>query len=88
MQTNLNEFLGLPQGQPSDSDSSDSEAATDLIKKGKHYWTGLKAAGQFTDPFVSRYDILVDILGMQQTPDYAEANEEASTEYLFDPDKY
>ena len=64
MQTNLNEFLGLPQGQPSDSDSSDSEAATDLIKKGKHYWTGLKGGISLINPGRSNYDILVDIISM------------------------
>ena len=88
MQTNLNRFLSLSQGQTSDGSSSDYEAVADLVGKGKHYWTGLKTVHHLSNPGRSNYDILVDILSMQQTPEYAEANDEASTEYLFDPDKY
>ena len=64
MQTTLNAFLGMPNGSSSDGSSSDSEAVADMVKKGKHYWTGMKGGISLINPGRSNYDILVDIISM------------------------
>ena len=72
---------------------SDSEAAglnmlSDQIEKGNHYWTGLKTAAELSEPGKSDYDVLDDILALQQTVEYTNLADETNLEYVFDPDKF
>ena len=60
----------------------------DQLKKGNHYWTGLKTASELTEPGKNDYDIYDDILALQQTQEYTSVNEAANLEYIFDPDKF
>ena len=63
MQSNLNEFLGI-----SESDSEEASGLNlhlDQLKKGNHYWTGLKTYAELTQPGKSDYDIYDDILALQ-----------------------
>ena len=86
MQQNLHAFLGI-----SDSDSEPAASQNlhlDQLKKGNHYWTGLKTAEELTEPGKSDYDILDEILALQQTPEYADVADEGKLEYVFDPDKF
>ena len=85
MQSNLNNFLGLSE---SDSEESQSDFVTDQLQRGKHYWTGVKTTEQLSEQGKSDYDIYDDILTLQQTAEYANVDENKSTEYVFDPDKF
>ena len=48
----------------------------------------MKTTVELSEPDRSDYDILDDILAMQQTPEYVSVSEAADLEYLFDPDKF
>ena len=48
----------------------------------------MKTTVELSEPGRSDYDILDDILAMQQTPEYASVAEATTLEYIFDPDKF
>ena len=86
MQQNLHAFLGI-----SDSDSEPAAGQNlhlDQLQKGNHYWTGLKTSAELIEPGKSDYDILDEILALQQTPEYADVADGRNLEYVFDPDTF
>ena len=85
MQQNLHTFLGISD---SDSEAADAHILPDQLQKGNHYWTGVKTTAELSEPGKGDYNILDDILALQQTPEYASVSEAADLEYLFDPDKF
>ena len=85
MQQTLHAFLGISD---SDSEPAASQNLHDQLKKGNHYWTGLKTAEELTEPGKSDYDILDEILALQRTPEYADVADVRKLEYVFDPDKF
>ena len=85
MQQNLHAFLGISD---SDTEPAGQNLHLDQLQKGNHYWTGLKTAEQLTEPGKSDYDILDEILALQQTSEYADVADEGKLEYVFDPDKF
>ena len=48
----------------------------------------MKTTVELSEPGRSDYDILDDILAMQQTPEYASVSEATTLAYIFDPDKF
>ena len=85
MQQNLHSFLGISD---SDSEAAGMNLPLDQIQKGNHYWSGLKAATELSEPGKSNYDILDDILALQQTAEYINVADETKLEYVFDPEKF
>ena len=85
MQQNLHTFLGISD---SDSEAGVTYMLPDQLQKGNHYWTGLKTTVELSEPGKGDYNILDDILAMQQTPEYASVSESTNLEYIFDPDKF
>ena len=48
----------------------------------------MKTTVELSEPGKGDYNILDDILAMQQTPEYASVSESTNLEYIFDPDKF
>ena len=59
MQTKLNQFLGLSDG---DEEPGESDLEHDLPQQGSHYWTGVKTGDQLTRPGACTHELEAEIL--------------------------